>query len=115
MHYWDDEVSEQEREYLLVFYPAISFNDLSGTHNIIHVKKDGTHVNYQLKTAALVNSRFAEPILLDSDNIPVIDPALLYKSETCREFGTVFWPDIARTRPQNPAWAIFNTPVSNVP
>lgn len=115
LHYWDDEVSEADKKGLFNLYPKISFNDLSQPHNIVQVKKDGMYINYQLKTAALVNSRFAEPILLDSDNIPVIDPALLYSSDTYREFGTVFWPDIARTRPQNPAWAIFNTPVSNSP
>lgn len=113
LHYWDDEMSEQDRKRLLNIYPTISFNDLSGTHNILHIKKDGAYINYQLKTAALVNSRFAEPILIDSDNVPVIDPTLLYETKTYREFGTVFWPDIARTRPQNPAWAIFNTPVSH--
>lgn len=113
LHYWDDEVSEKDKKRLQKLYRRVSFNDLSGTHNIVQVKKDGAYINYQLKTAALVNSRFAEPILLDSDNIPVIDPALLYSSQTYREFGTVFWPDIARTRPQNPAWAIFNTPVSD--
>lgn len=115
LHYWDDEVSEKHKKDLRALYRRMSFNDLSGTHNIVQVKKDGAYINYQLKTAALVNSRFAEPILLDSDNIPVIDPSLLYASQTYREFGTVFWPDIARTRPQNPAWAIFNTPVSNNP
>lgn len=112
LHYWDDEVSEKDKKGLRKLYRRMSFNDLSGAHNIVQVKKDGAYINYQLKTAALVNSRFAEPILLDSDNIPVIDPALLYASQTYHEFGTVFWPDIARTRPQNPAWAIFNTPVS---
>lgn len=115
LHYWDDEMSEADKKGLLSLYPRISFNDLSQPHNLVQVKKDGAYINYQLKTAALVNSRFAEPILLDSDNIPVIDPALLYSSDAYREFGTVFWPDIARTRPQNPAWAIFNTPVSTSP
>jgi alpha 1,2-mannosyltransferase len=109
LHYWDSEVSEVDKKGLLSLYSKVHFNDLAGAQNIVHVKKDGKYINYQLKTAALVNSRFSEPILLDSDNIPVIDPALLYSSATYREFGTIFWPDIARTRPQNPAWAIFNT------
>lgn len=109
LHYWNDEVSDTDKNGLQKLHSKIHFNDLAGAHNIVQVKKDGAYINYQLKTAALVNSRFAEPILLDSDNIPVIDPALLYESDTYREFGTIFWPDIARTRPQNPVWAIFNT------
>lgn len=110
IHYWADEMGKGQKKNLVSIYPNISFNDLSGRHNFLKVKKDGFFgINYQLKTAALVNSNFAEPLLLDSDNIPVIDPELLYDSAVYREFGAVFWPDIARTRPNNPAWAIFNT------
>lgn len=111
IHYWADEMNEEDRGGLSSIYPNIRFNDLSGQHNILKVRKDGFFgINYQLKTAALINSHFAELLLLDSDNIPVIDPELLYDSAVYREFGTIFWPDIARTRPNNPAWAIFNTP-----
>ncbi|CAN8103378.1 unnamed protein product [Discula destructiva] len=110
IHYWADEMDIRDQEDLRSIYRGITFNDLSGQHNVLKVKKDGFFgINYQLKTAALINSHFAEPLLLDSDNIPVIDPELLYDSAVYREFGTVFWPDIARTRPNNPAWAIFNT------
>jgi alpha 1,2-mannosyltransferase len=110
VHYWDDEMTEASQKELSAMYQHISFNDLSKGHNIIKVKKDGYWINYQLKTAALINSKFAEPLLLDSDNVPVIDPATLYDSKAYQEYHTVFWPDIARTRPQNPAWAITNTP-----
>lgn len=109
VHYWDDEMNELSMKMLSDVYPHMTFNDLSGGHNIIKVKKDGFWINYQLKTAALINSKFAEPLLLDSDNIPVVDPATLYDSQVYQEYHTVFWPDIARTRPQNPAWAITNT------
>lgn len=110
VHYWDTEMNEANQKELSDIYPHMSFNDLSKGHNIVKPKKDGFWINYQLKTAALINSKFAEPLLLDSDNVPVIDPATLYDSAVYREYHTVFWPDIARTRPQNPAWAITNTP-----
>ena len=48
--------------------------------------------------------------MLDSDNTPWLPPETLYDSETYQEYGTVFWPDLARTRPQNPMWSITNTP-----
>lgn len=111
INYWDDEMSMDNAKQLIDIYPYMHFNDLSKEHNIIQIKKDGIFgINYQLKTAALINSRFAEPILLDSDNIPIVDPETLYESQEYKEYGTVFWPDIARTRPNNPAWAITNTP-----
>ncbi|KAK4118425.1 glycosyltransferase family 71 protein [Parathielavia appendiculata] len=109
VHYWDDETDENTLKELAGMHHAISFNDLSDpATNIIHIRKDRL-VNYQLKPAALINSKFAEPLLLDSDNVPVLDPAVLYESRVYREYHTVFWPDIARSRPQNPAWALTNT------
>ncbi|KAJ0280647.1 hypothetical protein COL940_006144 [Colletotrichum noveboracense] len=111
IHYWDTEMDIGAMADLNALYTPIYYNDLSKPHNIIHIKKDGYFgINYQLKTAALLNSRWAEPILLDSDNIPILDPATLYDSIQYQEYHSVFWPDIARTRPQNPIWAIFNTP-----
>ena len=109
IHYWDDEMTEATMKELAALYQPMSFNDLASPDNIIHVKKD-RYINYQLKSASLVNSRFAEPLLLDSDNIPVLDPATLYDSRVYQEYRTVFWPDIARSWPQNPAWAITDTP-----
>ncbi|KAH8897918.1 glycosyltransferase family 71 protein [Thozetella sp. PMI_491] len=108
-HYWDNELNNTSKEQIMSLNPNVTFNDLSGEHNILKPKRDRFWINYQLKTAALVNSRFSEPLLLDSDNIPVIDPEELYESKTYQQFGTIFWPDIARSRPQNPAWAITNT------
>ena len=110
VHYWGDELSEQVQEEILLLWPKTYFNDLSGSSNIMMSNNDNIfHLNYQLKTAAVLNSRFAEPLLLDSDNIPVLDPASLYESSTYQEYGTIFWPDVARTRPNNPMWAITNT------
>lgn len=109
IHYWDDEMHDGMKAELGKLYFHIFFNDLSKDHNIIKVKKTGIYINYQLKTAAVINSRFAEPILLDADNIPLMDPKSLYETDEYKEYGTLFWPDIARTRPQNPAWALTNT------
>ncbi len=109
-HYHDDELDDALKEQLRKIYPNCFFNDLAGDHNILATKKGILGVNYHFKTAAMLNSRFAELLLLDSDNIPVLDPATLYESATYKEYGAVFWPDIARTRPENPAWAITNSP-----
>ncbi|KAF2658651.1 glycosyltransferase family 71 protein [Lophiostoma macrostomum CBS 122681] len=111
VHYWADEIDDATKHELSTLYHpnSLYFNDLAGPHNILQVKKDQPFINYQLKTASVINSRFAEPLLLDSDNIPLLPPESLYTSTVYTEYGTVFWPDIARTRPQNPIWAITNT------
>lgn len=108
VHYWKDEINDGEKNMLAEVYRNILFNDLAAETNIFKTGV-GIFINYQLKSAALVNSRFAEPILLDSDNIPVIDPERLYDSDIYREYGTIFWPDIGRTLPQTPVWALTNT------
>ncbi|RMZ83236.1 hypothetical protein DV738_g1355, partial [Chaetothyriales sp. CBS 135597] len=109
IHFWDYEVSPEQQANVSAIYPRLHFNDLSGSWNFFKTDKDRM-ANYQLKTAAVVNSRFAEVLLLDSDNVPIIDPAELFESQTYKEYGTIFYPDIARTRPENPIWAITNTP-----
>jgi alpha 1,2-mannosyltransferase len=109
IHYWDNELTEDLKEDISSMWPTMYFNDLSAPSNILKTTHGGMYINYQLKTAAVVNSRFAEPLLLDSDNIPIVDPESLYESSTYKEYNTLFWPDIARTRPNNPMWAITNT------
>lgn len=108
VHYWDDEMSRENKTYFKGVYDKIEFMDLSSPDSL--AKTGWKFLNYQFKTAAMLNTRFAEPILMDSDNVPVVDPAVLYESPTYREFGSVFWPDIARTRKENPMWSITNTP-----
>ncbi|KAI9670938.1 MAG: hypothetical protein M1831_005023 [Alyxoria varia] len=110
VHYYKDELDTNDKLSLQTLYHRISFSDLSSSDNIVATKTSKYIMNYNLKPVALLNSKFAEPLLLDSDNLPAgVDPANLYASQVYREFGTIFWPDIARTRPQNPIWALTNT------
>jgi alpha 1,2-mannosyltransferase len=113
LHFWKDEITKEQKANISAMWPKMYYNDLSeeSQQNIIKTNY-GIVTNYQFKTAAVMNSRFAEPLLLDSDNIPVIDPEELYETPVYKEYGTLFWPDIARTRPNNPAWPITNTKCS---
>jgi alpha 1,2-mannosyltransferase len=112
IHHWGpEEINEDQKAGLERLWPGrLYFNDLSdASRNIFQTNHDQFYVNYQMKSAAILNSRFMEPFMLDSDNTPWLRPETLYDSETYREYGTVFWPDLARTRPQNPMWAITST------
>lgn len=40
----------------------------------------------------------------------MLDPAIVYNSRVYQEYHIVFQPDIVRSWPRNPAWAITNTP-----
>lgn len=46
---------------------------------------------YALKAFALYATSFTEVILLDADNLPVLDPALLFQSPEYKLHGSIFW------------------------
>ena len=116
LHHWAGEMNATTKLGLIEELGAnFTINDLSGPHNLYFSRvqyNDLSRINFQLKTAALLNSRFAEPLLLDSDNVPApaADPAALWDSATYREYGTVFWPDVQRAHRENPVYAATNTP-----
>ncbi len=61
---------------------------------------------WELKPFALLHSQFAEVLLLDADNIPLIDPTTLFDEPRYASYGALFWPDIRRVNPYNPIWSI---------
>jgi hypothetical protein len=65
---------------------------------------------WELKTYALMHSRFREVLLLDADNVPVKDPSYLFECAEFQESGAMFWPDIVRLSRTNPIWAISGLP-----
>jgi hypothetical protein len=61
---------------------------------------------WELKSYAIVNSRFREVILLDADNVPVVDPSFLFDSPQYAETGALFWPDVEHIAADNEIWSI---------
>lgn len=60
---------------------------------------------WQLKPLALLGCRFAEVLLLDADQVPVVDPCVAFDWPQYRDAGAVFWPDIVDLTADNPVWA----------
>lgn len=48
---------------------------------------------YQYKSLALLMSKFTDTLVLDSDNIPLVQPSTMFNSKEYREHGMVSWPD----------------------
>lgn len=69
---------------------------------------------WQLKSLAILRSRFAEVLFLDADQVPVVDPAFLFQSEQYRTSGAVFWPDTLTVRADNPIWPLLGLPAEEV-
>lgn len=68
VHYWKNEINQANQTLLEEMYPhGMFFNDLSKPHNLIHVRRALAKMpSYGFKPAALLNTRFAEPLLLDA-------------------------------------------------
>ncbi len=65
---------------------------------------------WELKPYAILHSRFEEVIFLDADNVPLIDPELLFETEEYRRHGAIFWPDFAPLDRRNPIWEAAEVP-----
>lgn len=52
--------------------------------------------SYQLKSMALLLTSFEEVLFLDSDNLPIKNPDILFFNEPYKSTGMVIWPDFWR-------------------
>lgn len=70
---------------------------------------------WPLKPFAIVNSRFAQVLLLDADNVPVRNPEYLFDHPQFRAHGALLWPDTGRLPPEAPAWRLFDVTYRDEP
>jgi hypothetical protein len=94
--------------------------DLGGDVLVPMKEIKGRQKNFQIKVAAWVNSAFEEIIALDSDVMPIRDPAYLFNTPEYKRTGQIFWPDWWKTHRSNipcntididnPVWDLFDTP-----
>lgn len=70
---------------------------------------------WAVKPYALLNSRFAEMLLLDADNVPVEAPEFLFEDPGYQRDGALFWPDVGRLPPDAPAWRLFDVAFRDEP
>jgi hypothetical protein len=69
---------------------------------------------WQLKSFAVLWSRFAEILLLDADQTPAIDPAVVFEWPEYQKSGAVFWPDVVELRESNEIWDLVGLPRSKL-
>ena len=70
---------------------------------------------WQLKSYAMLYSRFEEVLFLDADQVPVRDPAAAFDFPEYRKTGAVFWPDMNDINGENPVWAMTGLPAETCP
>ncbi|KAF2104095.1 nucleotide-diphospho-sugar transferase [Rhizodiscina lignyota] len=75
-----------------------------------HVDKALEVTHYQLKSLALLFSSFRDVLLLDSDSIPLVDPAKLFQSAAYKTTGFVGWSDFWKSSETPSFWTIAGLP-----
>lgn len=61
---------------------------------------------YELKPYAILHSPFKEVLLLDADNVAVVNPEFLFRTQQFKETGAIFWPDYGRLSRKRSIWKI---------
>ena len=70
---------------------------------------------WECKPYAVLHSRFEHVILIDADNVPLMDPALLLARPEYRATGALFWPDFGRLDADCSIWEICRVPYRDEP
>lgn len=70
---------------------------------------------WELKPYAIVHSSFREVLLLDSDNLPLINPEALFSWPEYHKTGALFWPDYLKLAPDREIWRICGVPYREEP
>lgn len=69
---------------------------------------------WQLKTHALLSTRFSQVLMLDADQVPVTDPAVVFDWPEMQNTGALFWPDLVELSDENPVWHLVGLEPRNV-
>jgi len=75
---------------------------------------------WELKPYAIMNSRFAEVLYIDADNVVVQNPELLFDTTLYRETGSLFWQDAPNNAAnqaylKDSAWELLDLPFRREP
>ncbi|GAB4407931.1 MAG: hypothetical protein Fur0044_01030 [Anaerolineae bacterium] len=73
---------------------------------------------WEIKPYAIMRSKFAEVLYLDSDNVLVKNPEFLFSTPPYQEYGALFWPDFHFENVaslNHEAWEVLQVPFRDEP
>ena len=97
-HFPDELQDESVREELTVEYGVM-------LRSAGQRRQDGK--SWNIKNTAFLETQFTEFIYLDSDNLPLRDPMLLFDSVEYKQSGSVWWADLNKDHPDNAIFRIL--------
>lgn len=70
---------------------------------------------FELKSLALLKCSFRKVVLLDADNVPLIDPGVLFEDAAFRDTGAIFWPDLVSIAASSRIWELCGVGYRSMP
>jgi len=70
---------------------------------------------WELNPYSIIHSKFREVIFLDADNVPLIDPEILFDTPEYKQTGAIFWPDFGRLAKSRGIWRMCDVPYRDEP
>lgn len=92
-----ERISDEMQEMFMGRFSGVSFVDLSKIEYPAYQRRIDIdrmlYFGFKVKVLALYAAPYDHVLLLDSDSVPLVDPAQLFASKAYLEHGNVFWPD----------------------
>lgn len=88
-HLGRDEVSEEMARWLA----PLGVECVDASQAIEENRKKTSMPGWLLKSYAILHAPFKETLLLDADNVPMVNPEVLFDTPAFKKSGAVFWPD----------------------
>jgi FkbM family methyltransferase len=63
-------------------------------------------LGWELKSYAILHTRFKEILFLDADNVALRNPEYLFETAEFKQTGALFWPDFGRLSKRRPIWRL---------
>ncbi len=103
-----DEIPPHVAEFMEKAFVDVKFIDITKVDSRLrHVIWKG----YVIKVLAIFFSSFREVLYLDSENLPIADPAPLFDLALYRKHGALFWPDYCNMHSSRiDTWDVFGLP-----
>lgn len=110
-HFGEDEFKKTTKIFFKSLFNDIEFLDLKDQaypeHHIpLQVGANRREFGYKLKVYSIYCAPFKEMIFLDSDSVPLQDPAKLFESKSYKKHSNIFWNDFWKD--PVPLWQVLH-------
>lgn len=90
---YEEEINFCTRVLPILNAACVVIPEILGPGAMIQQSNKEKFKSYQFKSLALMVSSFQNVLLLDSDNVPLVNPDSIFDSPVYKKYGMITWPD----------------------